>query len=118
MERMRFMPGSLSTPRTLKGSQISDMLEDCPEVSKFQAPEGAAIAFRGKTYCWVGLREGYIVVPPGTLESYGIKPGDGLLAARGSRLAISFLVRGPIAEEAARHPEVEVFASDNKDVKQ
>ena len=124
-EKGILMPGSktsggfgLATEGTLEGSRISDMLKECPEISKFQAPEGAAIAFRGKTYCWVELHEGHIVVPPDTLKSYGAKPDDRLLAARGSGLALGFLVRGPIAEEAQRHPEVEVFASDNKDVKQ
>jgi len=34
----------------------------------------------------------------------GIQPGDRLLAVRGSGLALSFLVRGPIYEEALRYP--------------
>jgi len=36
----------------------------------------------------------------------GIQPGDRLLAVRGSGLALSFLVRGPIYEEALKHPDL------------
>ena len=38
-----------------------------------------------------------------------VKPGDRLLAARGSGMALSFVQRGPIYEEALKHPEIEVF---------
>lgn len=40
----------------------------------------------------------------------GLQPGERLLVVRGSGLALGFLQRGPIYEEAARHPEVEVFS--------
>ena len=36
----------------------------------------------------------------------GIQPGDRLLAVRGSGLALSFLVCGPIYEEALKHPSL------------
>ena len=39
----------------------------------------------------------------------GVKPGDRLLAVRGSRYGLSFVARGPIYEEALKHPELEVF---------
>ncbi len=39
----------------------------------------------------------------------GIKPGTRLLAVRGSNLALSFLLQGPIVELALIHPEIEVF---------
>jgi hypothetical protein len=47
-------------------------------------------------------RDGSVTLPPG-IEA---KPGDRLLAVRGSRLALGFVARGPIYEEAARHPEL------------
>ena len=43
---------------------------------------------------------------PQTLDA---QPGEHLLAARGSGLALGFLQRGPIYEEALKHPELEVF---------
>jgi hypothetical protein len=46
-----------------------------------------------------------VALPPET----GVKPGDCLLAVRGSGLALGFVQRGPIYEEALKHPEVEAF---------
>jgi len=40
----------------------------------------------------------------------GIQPGERLLAVRGSGLALGFLQRGPIIEEALNHPEIEIFS--------
>jgi hypothetical protein len=38
-----------------------------------------------------------------------VKPGDKLLAVRGSCYGLGFVARGPIYEEALKHPELEVF---------
>jgi len=50
-------------------------------------------------------RRGRVVLPP-EVEA---QVGDRLLAVRGSGLALGFLKRGPIYEEALQHPELEVF---------
>jgi len=47
-------------------------------------------------------RDGSVILPPG-IEA---KPGDRLLAVRGSRLALGFVARGPIYKEATKHPEL------------
>jgi hypothetical protein len=39
-----------------------------------------------------------------------VQPGERMLAARGSGYALLFLARGPIYEEALKHPELETFA--------
>jgi hypothetical protein len=49
--------------------------------------------------------DGWVVVPP----EVDVKPGDKLLAVRGSRYGLGFVARGPIYEEALKHPELEVF---------
>jgi hypothetical protein len=49
---------------------------------------------------------GRVAVPP----EIGVKPGDRLLAVRGSCYGLGFVARGPIYEEALKHPELEVFA--------
>jgi len=49
--------------------------------------------------------EGRVPVP----AAAGIQPGDRLLVVRGSGRALGFLTRGPIYEEALRHPEVDAF---------
>jgi hypothetical protein len=48
---------------------------------------------------------GRVTVPP----EVGVKPGDKLLTVRGSRYGLGFVARGPIYEEALKHPELEVF---------
>jgi hypothetical protein len=50
---------------------------------------------------------GRVALPPET----DVKAGDRLLVARGSGLALGFLQRGPIYEEALLHPEIEVFSA-------
>jgi hypothetical protein len=50
-------------------------------------------------------RQGRVNLPPET----GAQPGDRLLAVRGSGLALGLLARGPIYEEALKHPELEAF---------
>ena len=47
-----------------------------------------------------------VVNPP----DLGLKAGDRLLVGRGSGLALEFLQRGPIFQEALQHPELEVFS--------
>jgi len=49
--------------------------------------------------------DGRVVLPP----EVSVHPGDRLLAARGSCYGLGFVARGPIYEEATRHPELEVF---------
>jgi hypothetical protein len=43
-------------------------------------------------------------------NAVGFQPGERLLVVRGSGLALGFVQRGPIYEEALRHPEIEVFS--------
>lgn len=49
--------------------------------------------------------DGQVVVP----TEAGVRPGDRLVAVRGSRYALGLVARGPIYEAAAEHPELEVF---------
>jgi hypothetical protein len=50
-------------------------------------------------------KEMHIFLPP----SVDINSGEQLLVVRGSNLALSFLLRGPIVDEARLHPEIEVY---------
>lgn len=51
-------------------------------------------------------REAQIVVAPAVM---GVDSGDRLLVVRGSGRALGFVARGPIFDEALKHPELEVF---------
>jgi hypothetical protein len=48
---------------------------------------------------------GCIVLP----QQVGVKPGDRLLAVRGSRYGLGFVAREPIYAEAERHPKLKGF---------
>lgn len=50
-------------------------------------------------------RQGQVQLPP----DIGVQPGDRLVVVRGSGLALGFLQRGPVYEEALRHPELITF---------
>lgn len=52
-------------------------------------------------------KEMHIFLP----QSIDINPGEQLLVVRGSNLALGFLLRGPIVDEARLHPELEVYKS-------
>jgi hypothetical protein len=110
------MPGSktsggfgLTTLEALRDSSLSGILEQCPELATFQTSEGEAVECRGGMYCWITLRGNSFIVPIETLEHYGVHPGNTLLVVRGSGLALGFITRGPIIEEARKHPEIEKF---------
>ena len=49
-----------------------------------------------------------LALPP----QVGVQPGQRLLVVRGSGYALGFVTRGPIYEEALRHPEIEVFEQE------
>jgi hypothetical protein len=51
------------------------------------------------------IEGGRVTAPP----ELGLKPGDRLLAVRGSRFGLGFVAQGPIYEEALKHPELENF---------
>ncbi len=42
-------------------------------------------------------------------KAVGVQPGDRLLVVRGSGRALGFVARGPIYEEALKHPDLQVF---------
>ncbi len=53
-----------------------------------------------------------VFVPPRTVrvpDHIPVHPSDRLLTIFGSGFALGFAARGPIFEEALRHPELEVF---------
>ncbi len=90
-----FMPGS----RRSGGFAISTS-ELMGEVSERLEGATMRVLARGRF-----AEDRRVTVPP----EVGVKPGDRLLAVRGSRYGLGFVARGPIYEEALEHPELEVF---------
>jgi len=101
---------ALTTTSLLKNSVLSHPLDENPKLASFQLPEGETITVAGKPYCWVTLNsDGCITVPLKTLKQYGVNAGDRLLSVRGSRFALGFCVKGPLIEEAKKHPNLTLF---------
>jgi bifunctional DNA-binding transcriptional regulator/antitoxin component of YhaV-PrlF toxin-antitoxin module len=101
---------ALTTPSMLKNSQLSVILDREPRLAEFRLQEGETVTVGTRKYCWVKLSsKGEFVVPAETLKKYGVHLGDRLLVGRGSGLALGFIVKGPIVDEAKRHPDLELF---------
>jgi len=116
-DKMILMSGSkrsggfgLTTVEKLKGSDIGQVLGEFPELASYAIPEGEAVRKGSRYYCWTSLdSDGFFSLPSKTLSVYGIKPGQKVLVARGSGLAIGFLARGLIFEQAKKHNDLKVF---------
>jgi hypothetical protein len=112
--KLFLLPGSKSsggfavtTASLLTNSVLARLLDENPKLASFQLPEGETILINGKPYCWTRLKtDGCITVPLKALKQYGINAGDHLLSVRGSCFALAFCVKGPIIEEAKKHPNL------------
>jgi hypothetical protein len=115
-EKVILMSGSnksggfgLTSLDLLKNSRIFSTISAYPDLIEYKLNEGEAIKVGSKIYCWVPVYKTSITVPFNTLQLYGIREGNSLLTVRGSNLALGFIVRGPIIEEAKRHSNLEIF---------
>ncbi len=97
----------LSSNRLLRNSPIGKMLERFPELINNQLEEGKIIKIKEKIFCWIKIyKSGIIKVPQKTLIAFKVKINENLLVGRGSGLALGFIAKGPIFEEAKKHPEI------------
>ena len=97
----------LSSNRLLRNSPIGKMLERFPELINNQLEEGKIIKIKEKNFCWIKIyKNGIIKVPQKTLIAFKVKINENLLVGRGSGLALGFIAKGPIFEEAKKHPEI------------
>ncbi len=95
----------------LEQSKLKIVLIQNPKLASFQIDEGSIIKFKERLFSWVPFhKNGLIVLPRATLQAFEINAGDHLFAARGSGLAIAMIIKGPIIEEAKKHPEIRVFS--------
>jgi len=101
----------LATKESLEKSPMASViLAEQPELMEFGGTEGEFVEINGRPYCWVTInKDGSIRIPNETLKRYGINPGEELLSVKGSHLALGFLSKGPIIEEAKKHNALEIF---------
>jgi len=100
----------LTKKSLLEKSALNVFIRELPGLLNFTIPEGEIIASKGRLFCWTLVRSGGCVcIPLPALSGYGLEAGNLLVVARGSYLSIAFVARGPIFQEALRHPELEIF---------
>lgn len=99
----------LTTQEKLENSPLSGIILAHPDLARYEISEGEPIRYNSKVFCWVSIKDQSFSVPWDTLKLYGIKKDGRLLTVRGSSLALGFIVKGPIIEEATLHLEIEVF---------
>ena len=94
----------------IENSKLSVLLDKFPELRMSRMPGDGVLYDRDRVYYRTSVEKGgTISLAAAILAEYGVKTEDRLLVVRGSGLGPGFIVRGPIVEEARRHPELEVF---------
>jgi bifunctional DNA-binding transcriptional regulator/antitoxin component of YhaV-PrlF toxin-antitoxin module len=100
----------LTQKRLLEKSELNVLAKQLPGLMAFRIPEAEPVEHRGRLFCWTVIKDGgRFDIPLATLAAYGLKPGDLLAVGKGSYLAIAFIARGSIFDEALKHPELEIF---------
>ena len=99
----------LTTLRLLKKSQFFDIFHDHPELRNPESIYGESIKYRSRFFCVTPIMDRSITVPLNVLKLYGVKKDSMLLTVRGSYIALGFIVKGPIIEEAKKHHELSVY---------
>ncbi|MBN2585946.1 MAG: hypothetical protein JXA64_01420 [Candidatus Fermentibacteraceae bacterium] len=114
--QLAVLPGSrtsggliLGSFSSLLGSPMGAILERCGGFVEGRIPCGIAVRSGKKVLCRVTVSGGGVDIPAETLKDYGVGIGDRLLAVRGSGLALSMILKGPIILEAVKHPELEII---------
>jgi bifunctional DNA-binding transcriptional regulator/antitoxin component of YhaV-PrlF toxin-antitoxin module len=101
---------SVAKKSQIEQSKLKDILVQNQDLAQFRTEEGQIINIGNKALCWMTIHDdGSLLVPLRTLEAYGIEPGGYLLITRGSSLGVGLAAKGPLIEEAKKHPELEVF---------
>ena len=100
---------SITSSRLLEKSPLYVFLEEMPQIADLRKNEGMAIEHNKRFFSRTKMQEGFIAVPSKTLACYGSRPGNSLLSVRGSGLALSFLIKGPLYELAQKHENITVF---------
>ncbi|MFN2176858.1 MAG: hypothetical protein ACK2U3_12985 [Anaerolineales bacterium] len=120
LNRLIMLPGSktsggfgLYSPQKILRSRIGSIFRAHPEFMNFKTAPGKIINFLGTQFCWVKFSQSIISIPVETLGKFGVRAGAKLLVARGSKLGMAFVMKGPIITEARKHSELQLFTPDS-----
>ena len=102
----------LTVKSLIEKSEIASIFEASPGLMNFSLPVTQIVKNAGRSFCWTVIQPGgNIVLPLKTLSAYGIKPGDRLLAIRGSNYGITLIARGPLWARIIKHEELPFFGN-------
>ncbi|MCW4025164.1 MAG: hypothetical protein NWF01_09050 [Candidatus Bathyarchaeota archaeon] len=99
----------VTSTELLKDTVLWTVLDKCPQLKTFEIAEGQATRVGSHVYCWVKKIRESIMVPIDTLKKFEVNPQDNLLVIRGSGLAVGFIVKGPIIDEAKKHSDIPIY---------
>ncbi len=101
---------AVALPEVLWNPPLAAILQHIPEITGCGFPQGQPCRSGERCFCRTIITgKSAVKVPLSTLAGYGVNPGDRLLTVRGSYRALAFIKKGPIVEEALRHPELAVY---------
>ena len=91
-------------------SPLTKLLDQHSISSKSEFSQGDSIKQKNKKMYFTIIEHEYsISIPKNILAQFEISLKTHILAVRGSALGLSYLVKGPIYQEAKKHPELEIF---------
>jgi len=100
----------LSSIKLLNNTPIGNSLKKINRLYNFQIPEGEVIENGKRSYSWVKLcKNRTIKLSERILRSFSVDKSSKLLVARGSGLALGFISKGPIFEEALKHSTLKTY---------
>ena len=85
---------SVMTEPLLSHSTLKNVLEENSSLADRSLSEGELIAYKGRKYCWLALKENTVYLSDDLMKMLEIKVGDKLLAIRSSDIAFTMGVKG------------------------
>lgn len=84
-------------------SKLGHILTETPLLLNYEAPMGAFIRYKGRSYCWTAISaEGEITLTEEMLAFLDLSPGMRLLCIRSSDIAFTMGAKGPLLDKAER----------------
>ena len=88
------------TDPLLSHSKLKNILKENSSLADRSLSEGELIAYKGRKYGWLSLKENTVYLSDDLMKMLEIKVGDKLLAIRSSDIAFTMGVKGRLIEKA------------------
>lgn len=88
------------TDPLLSHSKLKNILKENSSLADRSLSEGELIAYKGRKYGWLSLKENTVYLSNDLMKMLEIKVGDKLLAIRSSDIAFTMGVKGSLIEKA------------------